>query len=285
MTNLLPNPSFKTSFFISVFVHFLLLGFAFFISIEHRSYFSFSPIYQVSLVEMPPLKKDEGVKGKAKIQPQNKAKPPQVAKKTQTPPAKQIEQKKTQTLKAIPLKKDKNIAKQNEKKAKSVLESKKKLEMAAVSEKIKMVEKRVRKKQANEGAQKEVARIAREIREGKGGEIIGEFIGGKLATKGISLGFQLYYAQIWEQLRGNWILPTFLLKQASNLEAIIIIKIDRDGHMINCRFEKKSGDALFDHSVEEALKKADPLPPLPKDYSWPNHEVGVRFKWTKEEIG
>ncbi|NVL90332.1 MAG: TonB C-terminal domain-containing protein, partial [Desulfobacterales bacterium] len=41
--------------------------------------------------------------------------------------------------------------------------------------------------------------------------------------------------------------------------------------------EKRSGNSYFDDSVFKAVRKSDPLPPLPEGYLGPFYEVGFRF--------
>ncbi len=88
---------------------------------------------------------------------------------------------------------------------------------------------------------------------------------------------RLYYSEVWKAIQNQWALPVELLNK-KNLEAIVIIKVRRDGEIVNMRFEKKSGNPVFDESVWKAIKKANPLPPFPKIYSPPYEEFGIRFR-------
>ncbi|MDY0040498.1 MAG: TonB family protein [Desulforhabdus sp.] len=92
----------------------------------------------------------------------------------------------------------------------------------------------------------------------------------------VGLARRLYYTEIWNAIRSKWALPDFLKEQS--LEAILIVSIRRDGKILNLRFEKRSGNALFDESAERAVIKADPLPPFPAIYSPPQEDIGVRFR-------
>jgi protein TonB len=60
-------------------------------------------------------------------------------------------------------------------------------------------------------------------------------------------------------------------------EVIVVIKIQRDGRILEANFEKASGNRQLDASVMNALKKADPLPPLPDDFRESFLEIGIRF--------
>jgi TonB family protein len=71
--------------------------------------------------------------------------------------------------------------------------------------------------------------------------------------------------------------PSELINR-DDIEAILVIKIRRDGTIMDVRFEKKSGNEIFDSSVWRAVQKANPLPPFPKTYSPPYEEIGIRFR-------
>ena len=86
-----------------------------------------------------------------------------------------------------------------------------------------------------------------------------------------------YYSTIWERIKKEWTLPGDLTKGKAELETIIIIVIERDGKIQKSWFEKKSGHALYDQSAMRAIKKADPLPPIPKEFSDNTFEIGIRF--------
>lgn len=79
-----------------------------------------------------------------------------------------------------------------------------------------------------------------------------------------------YYSLIVQQIRQQWVFPERLER---DLEAIVSIKISRDGSVTIERIEKSSGNKLFDRSVLMAINKASPLPPPVKDI-----EIGVRFR-------
>jgi TonB family protein len=86
-----------------------------------------------------------------------------------------------------------------------------------------------------------------------------------------------YYSTIWERIKKEWTLPGDLTKGKAELETIIIIVIERDGKIQKSWFEKRSGNALYDQSAMRAIKKADPLPPIPKEFSDNTSEIGIRF--------
>jgi len=91
------------------------------------------------------------------------------------------------------------------------------------------------------------------------------------AKTGSSQGslFDRYYGKITDQIRQEWVYPDTGEK---NLEAVIAVKIARDGTITVQGIEKSSGNALFDRSALRALAKASPVaPPLQE------MEIGMRF--------
>lgn len=78
-----------------------------------------------------------------------------------------------------------------------------------------------------------------------------------------------YYSMIVKKIRQEWVFPESLDRK---LEAIISIKIAKDGSIKIDRIEKSSGNQLFDRYALRAINKASPLPPPPQEM-----EVGIRF--------
>jgi len=89
------------------------------------------------------------------------------------------------------------------------------------------------------------------------------------ASTGKESMFDDYYAKIMGEIKQQWIWTDTGEK---DLEAIVSIKILRDGTTLIKRVEKSSGNDLFDRSAVKALTKANPLPPPPYEM-----EIGVRF--------
>jgi len=86
-----------------------------------------------------------------------------------------------------------------------------------------------------------------------------------------------YYSLIWAKIKETWTIPENLLKEMIDLETIIVIIIERDGKIQKCWFEKKSGNAIYDQMAMRAIKKAEPLPPIPKEFEEKILEIGIRF--------
>jgi TonB family protein len=87
----------------------------------------------------------------------------------------------------------------------------------------------------------------------------------------------LYGDLVKLKIKEAWTIPENLLKEMVDLETIIVIIIDKDGRVQKSWFEKKSGNALYDQSAMRAIKKAEPLPPIPKELKQNSFEFGIRF--------
>ncbi|HXX54359.1 MAG TPA: TonB family protein [Thermodesulfovibrionales bacterium] len=89
------------------------------------------------------------------------------------------------------------------------------------------------------------------------------------AGKGAGSAESDYYSKITKEIWQQWIFPE---TGDRNLEAIISIRIMRDGAVQVSRVEKSSGNSLFDKSALRAISKASPVTPPPYEM-----EIGVRF--------
>ncbi len=82
-----------------------------------------------------------------------------------------------------------------------------------------------------------------------------------------------YYALIWTRIKGLWTIPQGLVSQ-KHIEAVVNVRIMRDGTIAGVDLEKSSGNRYYDDSVLRAVRKANPLPPPPGD----SLEVGINFR-------
>lgn len=86
-----------------------------------------------------------------------------------------------------------------------------------------------------------------------------------------------YYNAIWQRIKEEWILPGSLLEENEEWETVIVIKVQRNGDIVESWFEKKSGSTPYDESAMRAIKKATPLPPFPQELEDSVLEIGIRF--------
>jgi colicin import membrane protein len=95
----------------------------------------------------------------------------------------------------------------------------------------------------------------------------------------------IYNAEIWHKIQKNWAFSEEMARGRRDLEATIVVKIMREGEIRDIWFERRSGNGYFDDSALKAVKKADPLPPLPKGYTRSYYEVGFRFNLSELQRG
>jgi colicin import membrane protein len=199
------------------------------------------------------------------------------------PVQKQPEQKKEKPPKAevslAPTKQQTPVAKKDEQPA-AEEESDRSLEEAIAE---------IHRKVAIEEIQKRVAE-----REGAGqggtgagtgqspGPIVASAGGG--AGSGMGTGFgggtpeQVYGGMVEAKIKQQWALPKNFPKGKSQLEAIIVVIIERNGRVQKSWFEKKSGDAQYDQMAMRAIKKAEPLPPFLSRMGQNTFVIGIRFR-------
>ena len=99
--------------------------------------------------------------------------------------------------------------------------------------------------------------------------------GASSSPKGISR-IDEYTSLVWYRVKGNWALPPTLMPR-ERVEALIDVRISRNGTIEYIGFEKRSGNAVFDDSAMKAVRKSAPLPPLPESISGGSLEFIIRF--------
>ena len=92
----------------------------------------------------------------------------------------------------------------------------------------------------------------------------------------IDMRLRVYYNSIWQRIKEEWILPESLLEEVRTVP-VIVIKVQRDGTILESWFEEKSGSSIYDEYAMRAIKKANPLPPFPPDLEEEVLEIGIRF--------
>ncbi len=89
-----------------------------------------------------------------------------------------------------------------------------------------------------------------------------------------SLAMNVYKMQVETYIKEQWSYPDAL---GSNYEAVVLLKIMKDGTVLKTDFVKPSRNKLFDESVLKAIEKAGSLPPLPEGYNENYEEIEIRF--------
>ena len=112
-----------------------------------------------------------------------------------------------------------------------------------------------------------LAKVSKEVGGGTG-----------IGREALEIRYKRYYDEIWRRVKASWILPEEIVTEGTDLSAVVVVRIAKDGSLLDMRLEKSSGSKIFDQSCLRAAKKAAPFPPLPKDYPQRYMELGLRFK-------
>lgn len=78
-----------------------------------------------------------------------------------------------------------------------------------------------------------------------------------------------YIQSVRSRIEQEWVL---LKTSGKDLQAIITVRVLKNGALKITDFEQTSGDAIFDRSAVRAIERASPVPPPPYEM-----ELGVRF--------
>ncbi len=139
-----------------------------------------------------------------------------------------------------------------------------------LSRRIKRIQEKVREKHEEQILKERLASLQKKVQSGSGAAAAGA------SGAAVNDALRHYAGAIWMHVRKNWHFPEELLKR-KDLEAIVSIRVDRKGHIMNRNFEKRSGFPAFDRSVLKAVNDSDPLPPLPPQLLPGPVEIGIRF--------
>ncbi len=87
---------------------------------------------------------------------------------------------------------------------------------------------------------------------------------------------QSYQANVREKIIDAWIIP-LPPQERRGLQATALLLVRRDGSVEHVHLVQSSKNPLFDASLLQAIRRAVPLPELPKDYAEELLEVEMRF--------
>jgi colicin import membrane protein len=224
----------------------------------------YSPMYSVRLVNIPP---SLGPAGEPEARPSAKVQP-------SLPPAPVVEKPKMKE-KAKPISLSPTQKEDAERKITDAVE---RIRQRQESKNIDSAIERIRDQKEARQVSSAIEGIRKRVTIGSSGAVeTGEKSTGGASSGVMSIKFKIYYNLLWQRIRSVWVLPAEALGGKKNLETIITIRIAKDGQIEDIQFEKKSGNAYLDDSALRAIKKANPLPPLPPGLEGDKFDVGVRF--------
>ncbi len=213
-------------------------------------------VYEVDLVEMPG-------EGKGKLQ----GAPPAKERK-----GKAIIKKETRARRiTIPKKKEKPlvIAKRTAEREKSPAKKPKKTSPSQLIDRAISRIKRKVKSENKSHIDKAISKL-----ESKVGDRHGAGSGVGRGVSGIPI--RLYQMEVENWIKSNWSYPV-AIHSTSDLEAIVLVTVKRDGAILKTRLKKRSSSAVFDESVSKAIERSDPLPPFPEGYRKSHDEIEINF--------
>ncbi len=273
------SPAVGKMFFLSLSLHVLAIGAMLFLPNLASQRTFYSPVYSVRLVSPSatlPVKK-ELIKAKSSL-PTLSA-PTKIQEKTKV-------KEKEKPISLAPAKKEEETQKKIEE---AIARIRQRQEGKSVESAIERLRRQKEEKDTEEAIErirrsKEAEQISSAIEEIRHRVTIGSR--GATESNGVASGapsgimsikHKLYYNLIWQRIRSVWVLPEEALRGKKNLETIIAIRLAKDGQIEEMYFEKKSGDLDLDESCWRAIKKANPLPPLPPGLEGDKLDLGVRF--------
>jgi TonB family protein len=245
----------------------------------------FTPVYTVNLVDPATVRRRTRRQAKPKVikkaAPVKKAPPAEV--KAKAP----VKKKKA----AADTLKTSQLAPEKVKKKVSIEESLKKIEasvrkeedqalLASRIEELKKKEaaKAEEVKESLEDIRKNLAEAARKPPPAPAGAPVGSGPAGPrqaITASNLEIEYPAYLSAIRDSVQDNWIYPeTF---KSGKFSVIVSVKIGRDGGLLDVWVEQSSGLRRFDESLVNAVRKAEPFPPVPGEFEGAIFETGLRF--------
>lgn len=90
-----------------------------------------------------------------------------------------------------------------------------------------------------------------------------------------------YSSYVSSRLYSLWKQPSSAMAKNAGANAFVSFRVYRDGHIEGVSLKRSSGSDLMDRSAIQAVKMADPLPPLPNTYSGQYEDFDILFELTK----
>jgi len=87
---------------------------------------------------------------------------------------------------------------------------------------------------------------------------------------------RVYYFALMRRINEAWWTSGAAKGSFANAAAVNLI-ISRDGKVVACELQESSGSREQDKALLEAVRTAEPLPPLPQSYLWPTFTAPIRF--------
>jgi TonB family protein len=101
------------------------------------------------------------------------------------------------------------------------------------------------------------------------------------------IAMRMYSLEVEEKIKSNWAYPVDVLSPESrkDLEAVVIVRVRSNGDILKSWFQKRSGNGGFDQSVMTAIERSHPLPSFPPGYVKSSEEIEINFNLSELEKG
>jgi colicin import membrane protein len=253
------EPKWSRMFVLSGVFHAALFSLIFFVPESIPTRRMGATVYEVDLVAAPTRGKRST--GKERTVPGEKKGLPVSREAT---PAKLIREPEKHDEKTVNI--GKKIVKPKKKKAKKTKPPPSRFRQALAK-----IERKVKAKE-KDPVGRAIARLESEVKRG-GGK--GDGVGG--APMGFAMN--MYRLEVKERIKNNWSYPVALggSRGQKNLEAIVVVRAEKNGAIVKSWFMKKSSNPVFDESVLKAIERSDPLPPFPEGYRRTFDELEINF--------
>jgi colicin import membrane protein len=248
-------------FLFSLALHITAISAMFFLPNLSSTRTFYSPVYSVRLVNTPAAR-ETAIEASAPAAPLPP--PPAAVEKSK---AKEKEKEKPVSLK--PAKKEEAEQK--------IAEAIERLRQKKESKSVESTIERLRSEKESRQVQSAIEGIRKRVTISAGGAVEAEGTSSGASTDVMTIKHKIYYNLIWKRIRSMWVLSDAAIAGQKNLEAIIAIRIAKNGQIEDIQFEKKSGNPVFDESALRAIQKSNPLAPLPPGFEGEKFDVGVRF--------
>jgi len=262
-------------FLVSLFLHLAAVSAVFFIPnlASQRTYYS--PVYSVRLVNVQPAAPAAAAKGEPKKEDLPSVPAPSVEKSKPKEKPISLAAKPKEDVSKVDEAIDRIRKRREEKKVDTAIS---RIRQRQEEKSVDTAIDRIRGEREAKQIDSAIERIRKQVTIGSAGAIeTGEAGTGGASSGFMSIKHKMYYNLIWQRIRSAWVLPEGALGGKKDLETIIAIRIGKDGRIEDIQFEKKSGHPQLDESALRAIKKANPLPPLPPGFEGDKFDVGVRF--------
>ncbi len=264
---------------IAIGLHFLLIAGAMYLPGLFDAKPKFADIYTVSLINVAEVA-PEPVVEKAPAVKKNK---PVVKTKKISPAAVHVKKvvkspKKTVSIKPLKRKKRKKVRRKTKTQSRNELARIKRQKLAEALRQEEIAEEKARR--ALEELQRERELLKKDTftqSAARQSTPVKKTSGNSRVSGSMNLLEGQYHAAIFARLHQFWSLPEYMQKKP-DLTAVVVITINKNGHIANMFFEKKSGDRIFDQFVTKTIESASPLPPIPPAMKKQRYEIGLRFK-------